>query len=265
MRVSEDACLDWRTHIVGPNNRINPATALAEFDAGRDELSEFEGGFDDRGLGIGPDNTAGADRGPNSNLDGGVINNALYAYANPSPGSGSANSVATSSRNSTFGGPPDLPNPSMEEAIYDPTGQSVRWAAPESDDPVSRALGVSQYQRWAGDRFQSEKFGNTGLAGRNGHVSAFDTSEHYLKPGNGDAYRWEYGDPYSDYEKSLNRVLPEIQRVIPDVSRASSYTQSAAPRPNDRWYPRDGEVKHDDLWRALEEILAPIDFGRPGE
>ena len=74
VRVFEDACLDWRTHIVGPNNRINPATALAEFDAGRDELSEFEGGFDDRGLGIGPDNTAGENHAPTSNLGGGGPN-----------------------------------------------------------------------------------------------------------------------------------------------------------------------------------------------
>ena len=50
VRVFEDAGLDWRTHIVGPCNRINPATALAEFDAGRDEVSDFDGGIDSGGF-----------------------------------------------------------------------------------------------------------------------------------------------------------------------------------------------------------------------
>ncbi len=247
VRVFEDADLDWRVYLVGGPNRINPATGLPEFDPSgeRDEGSDADrgGGYSPDGSGAngavnGQDNSGGESRAWNSNLGGGVVHNALY------------------------GGPPELPNPSMEDAVYDPTGQSVRWAGSESDDLISRARGVQQNQNWAGDYVAS---GSKSLVGGSGHVSALDTSEHYLKPGKGDAYGWVHGDPYSDYEKSLNRVLPEIQRVIPDVSRASSYAQPTAPKPSDRWCPEKGEVKHQDLWRALEEILAPIGFGRPGE
>ena len=53
VRVFEDACLDWRTHIVGGPNRLNPATGLPEFDVGRDEGSDAGRGgygFDDGGF-----------------------------------------------------------------------------------------------------------------------------------------------------------------------------------------------------------------------
>ncbi len=61
-RVFEDTGLDWRTHLVGGNNRINPTTGLPEFDpfdTHDDFGSGFGGGFN---AGEGYDN-------PNTDID----------------------------------------------------------------------------------------------------------------------------------------------------------------------------------------------------
>ena len=53
VRSFEDARLDWRQHLVGPCNRINPSTGLAEFDPERDEgfdLDRGDYGFDNGGF-----------------------------------------------------------------------------------------------------------------------------------------------------------------------------------------------------------------------
>ena len=62
VRVFEDTGLDWRTHLVGGNNRINPTTGLPEFDpfdTHDDFGSGFGGGFN---AGEGYDN-------PNTDID----------------------------------------------------------------------------------------------------------------------------------------------------------------------------------------------------
>ena len=74
VRVFEDAGLDWRMNLVGGPNRHNPATGLPEFDAGRDEVSDFENSYDDRGWSGGSGNAGVENRAPTSNLGGGGSN-----------------------------------------------------------------------------------------------------------------------------------------------------------------------------------------------
>ena len=63
VRSFEDARLDWRQHLVGPCNRINPSTGLAEFDPEHDEGFDLDrggygfndGGFNEAEAGYHPD------------------------------------------------------------------------------------------------------------------------------------------------------------------------------------------------------------------
>jgi hypothetical protein len=194
-RVFEAAGLDWRKHVVGGPNRINPATGLAEFDpfGERDEPDEGIGGGgyspDGSGGSDGLDNSGGENRGWNSNLSarGAPVRNELVRLASLTDVPGIAATAQPASAQST-----PVRSGQMRSAWGD---DFLSTAFAPTGSPASTPKPASEFGLLDGDpypNYDEESLGRAIRDGRFSRASSFGVNTDWNPfDYTADPYKWE--------------------------------------------------------------------------